>query len=92
VAERQFRKVQGYREIPARLTALANIVSKKGVAGRCEGCVTYDRRVSLTFNGVPGNLPCATSLLIVSAFCIRSMVAILSSVLRLHSVSFTANN
>jgi putative transposase len=32
VAERQFRKVQGYREIPARLTALANIVSKKGVA------------------------------------------------------------
>ena len=32
VAERQFRKVQGYREIPALLTALANSVSKKGVA------------------------------------------------------------
>jgi transposase-like protein len=31
VAERQFRKVQGYREIPALLTALANTVSKKGV-------------------------------------------------------------
>ena len=31
VAERQFRKVQGYREIPALLTALANMVSKKGV-------------------------------------------------------------
>jgi hypothetical protein len=32
VAERQFRKVQGYREIPTLLTALANTVSKKGVA------------------------------------------------------------
>ncbi len=32
MAERQFRKVQGYREIPALLTALANMVSKKGVA------------------------------------------------------------
>ena len=32
VAERQFRKVQGYREIPALLTALAHAVSKKGVA------------------------------------------------------------
>ena len=32
VAERQFRKVQGYREIPALLTALANTVSKKGLA------------------------------------------------------------
>jgi hypothetical protein len=32
VAERQFRKVQGYREIPALLTAPANMVSKKGVA------------------------------------------------------------
>jgi hypothetical protein len=32
VAERQFRKVQGYREIPALLTALANAVSKKAVA------------------------------------------------------------
>jgi putative transposase len=31
VAERQFRKVQGYREIPALLTALANTVSKRGV-------------------------------------------------------------
>ena len=31
VAERQFRKVQGYREIPSLLTALANTVSKKGV-------------------------------------------------------------
>jgi hypothetical protein len=30
-AERQFRKVQGYREIPALLTALANAVSKKTV-------------------------------------------------------------
>jgi hypothetical protein len=29
------------------------------VRSRCrisEGCVTYDRRESLTFNGVPGNL------------------------------------
>jgi hypothetical protein len=32
VAERQFRKVQGYREIPALLIALANTVPKKGVA------------------------------------------------------------
>src|ERR1700674_166291 len=32
VAERQFRKVRGYREIPALLTALAHAVSKKGVA------------------------------------------------------------
>jgi len=31
VAERQFRKVQGYREIPSLLTALANTVSKKAV-------------------------------------------------------------
>jgi transposase-like protein len=31
VAERQFRKVQGYREIPALLAALANAVSKKTV-------------------------------------------------------------
>src|ERR1017187_225590 len=31
VAERQFRKVQGYREIPALLTALATAVSKKTV-------------------------------------------------------------
>ena len=31
VAERQFRKIQGYREIPALLTALANAVSKKTV-------------------------------------------------------------
>ena len=32
VAERQFRKVQGYREIPSLLTALTNAVSKKTVA------------------------------------------------------------
>ena len=32
VAERQFRKVQGYREIPSLLTALATAVSKKNVA------------------------------------------------------------
>jgi transposase-like protein len=32
VAERQFRKVQGYREIPSLLTTLANAVSKKAVA------------------------------------------------------------
>jgi transposase-like protein len=32
VAERQFRKVQGYREIPTLLTALASTVSNKGVA------------------------------------------------------------
>jgi hypothetical protein len=32
VAERQFRKVQGYREIPSLLTSLANTVSKKAVA------------------------------------------------------------
>lgn len=32
VAERQFRKVQGYREIPSLLTALTNAVSKKPVA------------------------------------------------------------
>ena len=31
VAERQFRKVQGYREIPALLTSMANTISKKGV-------------------------------------------------------------
>jgi transposase-like protein len=32
VAERQFRKVQGYRQIPSLLTALANTVFKKAVA------------------------------------------------------------
>src|SRR5664280_1279353 len=32
VAERQFHKVQGYREIPSLLTALANTVLKKAVA------------------------------------------------------------
>jgi transposase-like protein len=32
VAERQFRKVQGYREIPQFLTSLANVVPKKSVA------------------------------------------------------------
>jgi hypothetical protein len=32
VAERQFRKMQGYREIPSLLTSLANTVSKKAVA------------------------------------------------------------
>jgi len=32
VAERQFRKVQGYREIPSLLTSLANMLSKKAVA------------------------------------------------------------
>jgi hypothetical protein len=31
VAERKFRKVQGYREIPSLLTSLANMVSKKAV-------------------------------------------------------------
>jgi hypothetical protein len=32
VAERQFRKVPGYREIPALLTSMADAVSKKVVA------------------------------------------------------------
>jgi hypothetical protein len=32
VAEGQFRKVQGYREIPSLLTSLANAGSKKAVA------------------------------------------------------------
>jgi hypothetical protein len=32
VAERQFRKAQGYREIPALLTLMADAVSKKAVA------------------------------------------------------------
>jgi len=32
VAERQFRKVQGYREIPSLLTSLATAASKKTVA------------------------------------------------------------
>ena len=32
VAERQFRKVQGYRDIPSLLSSLANTVSKKAVA------------------------------------------------------------
>jgi hypothetical protein len=32
LAERQFRKVQGYREIPSLLTSLANTASKKAVA------------------------------------------------------------
>ncbi|HEY6372941.1 MAG TPA: IS256 family transposase [Candidatus Sulfotelmatobacter sp.] len=32
VAERQFRKVQGYKEIPSLLTALANVVAKKSIA------------------------------------------------------------
>jgi len=37
------------------LTSLANTVSKKAVGGS-EGCVAYDGRESLTFNGVPGNV------------------------------------
>ena len=32
VAERQFHKVQGYREIPALVTSMANAVAKKAVA------------------------------------------------------------
>ena len=36
VAERQFRKVQGYREIPALLTSMANTISKKGVVEAVE--------------------------------------------------------
>jgi hypothetical protein len=32
VAERQLRKVRGYREIPALSTALANTVSKRAFA------------------------------------------------------------
>ena len=57
VAERQFRKVQGYREIPALLTALANTVSKKGVVEASEGCVTYDSRESLNFQRNSGQSP-----------------------------------
>jgi len=34
VAERQFRKVQGFREIPLLLASLANTVSRKSVANR----------------------------------------------------------
>ena len=56
VAERQFHKVQGYREIPSLLTALANGASKKAVAEEVKGCVAYDGRESLTFNGIPGNV------------------------------------
>ena len=36
VAERQFHKVQGYREIPSLLTALASAVSKKAVAEKAK--------------------------------------------------------
>jgi hypothetical protein len=32
VAERQFHKIQGYREIPSLLTSLANAGVKKAVA------------------------------------------------------------
>jgi hypothetical protein len=32
VAERQFHKVQGYREIPGLMTSMANAVAKKAVA------------------------------------------------------------
>jgi hypothetical protein len=32
VAERQFHKVQGYREIPGLVTSMANAVAKKAVA------------------------------------------------------------
>ena len=56
VAERQFRKVQGYREIPLLLTSLANAVRRRLSSKERKGCVTYDGRESLTFNGVPGNL------------------------------------
>jgi putative transposase len=56
VAERQFRKVQGYREIPSLLNALANTVSKKAVAEKVKVCVAYDGREPLTFNGVPGSV------------------------------------
>ncbi len=36
VTERQFRKIQGNREIPLLLTALANTVSKKRIAEQVE--------------------------------------------------------
>jgi putative transposase len=37
VAERQFRKVQGYRAIPSLLISLANTVSKKAVGEKVKG-------------------------------------------------------
>jgi hypothetical protein len=36
VAERQFRKVIGYQQIPGLLTSMANAVSKKSVAKQTE--------------------------------------------------------
>ena len=56
VAERQFHKVQGYRGIPALVTFDGERSCEEGCCRGSEGCVAYDGRESLTFNGVPGNV------------------------------------
>jgi hypothetical protein len=49
-------KVTGNEHLTSLFTALANTASKKSVAEEVKGCVAYDGRESLTFNGVPGEL------------------------------------
>lgn len=56
VAERQFRKVIGCRQIPMLLSSMANAVSRKSVAKENSGCVVYELRRVATFNGILGNL------------------------------------
>jgi hypothetical protein len=59
VAERQFRKVIGHREIPMFISSVANIGgSKKAIeAGRSR--VVYGVPRAANFNGAPGNFVCA---------------------------------
>jgi hypothetical protein len=54
VAERQFRKVIGHRQIPMLLSSMANAVSKKPIAKGAAG-VAYEFG-SLTFNGISGKV------------------------------------
>jgi hypothetical protein len=57
VAERQFRKVQGYRGDSIPVDCAGEHGFEEGCCRGSEGCVAYDGRESLTFNGLPGNVP-----------------------------------
>jgi len=55
VAERQFRKVIGHRQIPLLLSSMATLFSKKPIAKRSYCRVIYENRESLSLNDDPGN-------------------------------------
>jgi hypothetical protein len=55
-AERQFSKVQGLPGDSVAVDFACQHGFEQGCCRGSEGCVTYDGRESLTFNGVPGNL------------------------------------